>query len=188
MSWRETLHPRAPRGHQFGGRFIRSARRAAGVRPDPRERAESMLVRQDNKNSCGIASIMAVADYYGLKLPYENSSEWHYKITDGVDRALYPWELEPLLEDIGIETEYSGKRGDLKAALAGEYPMIWLAEEKEHYVTVWNGLVIDSLNGIKEVTLGEFLREYSPGGGLKITKAPDRKTQLRSKVGKGDIP
>lgn len=133
-----------------------------------------MMTFQVHLNDCGPASVLMVAKYYHLDLPHQDPGDLHYEETGGTDRALHITEVVWMLRDLGIETEYTYSHSDIQGALVeGEYPMIYLLEDRAHFVVLWRGYILDPREGIKRVAWQEFLDHYETGVGLLIENLGD---------------
>ncbi len=133
-----------------------------------------MLTFQHHINDCGVASVMMVAKYYNIATPAEESGDWHYMVTDDKDRALHISEVVWMLRKLGIETEYTYSHADISKALVdGDFPMIYLIEDRVHFVVLWNGYMLDPKRGAIEISMQDFLDQYNTGVGLLIENLDD---------------
>lgn len=125
-----------------------------------------MFTPQQHINDCGVASIHMVAKFYNMDVNI-TSGEQHYLITKNIDRALHITEVIILLREYGFDPQYTYSRVDISKALVdGEYPMIYLLEDRAHFVVLYNGFMLDPRNGIQALTMQQFINEYEVGVGL----------------------
>lgn len=128
----------------------------------------NMYVPQQHTNDCGVASVQMITKYYQLDVS-QTSGEQHYNITDNTDRALHITEVVLLLREYGITTEYTYAHSDITNALVyGEYPMIYLLEDRVHFIVLYNGFMLDPKTGVHSLTMQQFINEYETGVGLII--------------------
>jgi len=128
-----------------------------------------MFTPQTHLNDCGVASMLMVAEYYDIDTQDITSADLHYQITDGKDRALHITEVVLQLREWGIQTEYTYSHVDISRALVdGDYPMIYLLEDRAHFIVLYNGYMLDPREGITRLTMREFINEYNTGVGLLI--------------------
>lgn len=125
---------------------------------------------QQHLNDCGVASVHMVAKYYSLPVE-QTSGEVHYEVTGDQDRALHITEVILLLREYGFEPEYTYARSDIEKALVdGEFPMIYLLEDRAHFVVLWNGFLLDPKGKVIPLTMNQFINEYETGVGLILEK------------------